>query len=236
MGLSDRIFNTEAISQEPLKLDKGLSTLAELYGGIAMDKQWSLQDVIGNKSGKINAAKGRIKFGLWHSFPVQILGTYTISSKTFLWAWAATHPFVPSDLIQQALQLKSYGIKNGIGMLSKELFTAEKLHLYLIGSIASGMFDASSYHLVKGKDSITVVSLNGGTIKNKKLTDQDLTDLVIPEWFSWFEMVDERNAINTYLTAKNYEITWEGEEMVARLGKDEIRAVFDGERKLVSFS
>lgn len=234
MGLLDLIFNTEAVQQEPLKLDKEMSTLAELYGGLAMEKQWDLYNVIGRKSGKINAAKGTIKFGFWLSFPVQILGTYTISTQTFLWAWASSSPF-PSDIIQQALQLKSYGIKNGISRLSKALFQAEKLHLNLIGSIASGMFNASAYYLVEGKDEITVVTLNGDKINSKAPAGHDLAKLVIPEWVSWFEMTDERHAIVTYLTAKGYEITWEGTEMTAKLGGDWFKAVFDEESKLVSF-
>ena len=235
MGLSDRIFKTDVVQQEPLKLDAATSALAELYGGMAMDKQWDLYKVIGSKSGKINDAKGTIKFGFWTSFPVQILGTYDIPSGNFLWAWSAIHPLSSSDMIKQALQLKSYGVKNGIAMLSKELFTAEKLHLNLIGSIASGMFDASGYYLVEEKDSITVVSLNGDKINSKAPAGHQRVELVIPEWFSWFEMIDERHAIVNYLTAKGYEITWEGDEMRAKLEEEGFKAVFDAERRLVEF-
>lgn len=235
MGLIDRYFKAEVIDQEPLKLNKEMSTLAELYGGIAMDKQWDLYSVIGSKSGRINAAKGTIKFGFWTSFPVQILGTYHISSQSFSWAWSPTHPLFSSDLIQQASALKSYGVKNGIRMLTSDLVPAEKHHLDLIGSIASSMFNASGYYLVEKRNHIIVVSLNGEKINNKAPVGHERVGAVIPQWFSWFEMIDERNALNTYLLAKGYHITWEGEEMTARFGEDWFKMKFDAEGRLAGF-
>lgn len=133
------------------------------------------------------------------------------------------------------LQLKAYGIKSGIAMLTKDQFPAEKLHLNLIGSIASAMFNASGYYLVEGKDSIIVVSLNGDKIKSDAPAGYERVQQVVPELFSWFEMINERHAIVTYLTAKGYQITWEGNEMLASLGADYIKAVFDTASKLISF-
>jgi hypothetical protein len=235
MGLSDWIFQTATAPREPLKLDAATSPFAELYGGIAMDKQWDLHKITGGKSGNINHTKGTIKFGLWTSLPVQVLGTYDIPSGNFLWAWSAIHPLSSSDITEQALQLKAYGAKNGITMLTKDQFPAEKGHLILIGIIASGMLNTIGYHLVEKQDNITVVSLNGDKIKSAALSVPERVGAVVPELFSWFEMVDEKRAIVTYLTAKGYEVTWEGEEMEARLGGDLIKAKFDGERKLVEF-
>ena len=66
-----------------------LSHLFSLYAASTLDKQRTLMDLIGEKHRwDFDMKSGEIAFNGKHKFPVQIIGTESHQSNTWLWAWA----------------------------------------------------------------------------------------------------------------------------------------------------
>ena len=91
--------------------------------------------------------KEEISFGPDLCFPIQVLGTFSYSSETWLWAWANSKSGLSEHIIEQSLLLKKYGEDNGIDLLLNNSFDFSKDELHLIGLIASGMFNTSAYYI-----------------------------------------------------------------------------------------
>lgn len=200
--------------------------LLEQYGGIGLDRQRNLYAVIGDNAWNADLDKGEISFGGNLAFPIQVLGTFSHSSKTWLWGWANTKSNIPSNLLQQALQLKSHGEVHEIPLLKHSDFDAEINDLHLIGMIASGMFNTSAYYLADYGQGIMLVTFKSATIDKADSSDLPRVSTVFPEFISSFE-VNHRTAFENYVKNKGYTIDLQENQIIAERNGTKITAVFD---------
>ena len=82
------VLSDTAMPQTNMAPCKTQQELIERYGGIALDKQLAFGEAIGNNNWNVDMTQGTISFGEDLTFPVQVLGTISHSSQTWLWAWA----------------------------------------------------------------------------------------------------------------------------------------------------
>ncbi|SEW53520.1 DUF6882 domain-containing protein [Chitinophaga arvensicola] len=200
--------------------------LLEQYGGIGLDKQRNLYEVIGNNAWNADLSKGEISFGGQLAFPIQVLGTFSHSSKTWLWAWANDKSSIPPNLLQQALYLKNHGEAHEIPLLKHSEFDAEINDLHLIGMIASGMFNTSAYYLADYGQGIMLVTFQSAIIDKNNSNDVARISTVFPELISTFE-TNHRNAFKNYVTRKGYTIDQQENQIVAENNGKRITAAFD---------
>lgn len=200
--------------------------LLEFYSAIAMEKQFNLSDVIGNNNWNADIVKGEISFGENLVFPMQLLGSFSHSSNTWLWAWANEASNLPEPLIQQSLKLKEYGEENKIDLLTVAEFEANKNDLHLIGMIASGMFDASGYYMADYGQGILLVTIKSDLVDNVR---KDIPQ-TIPTTFSKVIMqlnVNHRIALKNYLKIKGYNVSEEPNRIIAEKEASKITVEFD---------
>src|SRR5436309_1927441 len=84
------------------------------------DKQLIFNDVL-EKIGRdynLDAEKGLITFGGTESFAVQILGTESEISKTWLWIWGNETEGVAPESQRAASELRAYGQSHGVPELA----------------------------------------------------------------------------------------------------------------------
>lgn len=236
-GLDDQTatFKETKPQQNVMTPCKTEQELIERYGGYGLDKQLDLGEIIGDNDWQINIPKGEIYFGTNLIFPIQVLGTFSHSSETWLWAWANTQSGLSESLIQEALRLKKYGEENEIDLLRNSKFEASTDDLHLIGLIASGMFNSSGYYITNfGKGSMV------STIKSEKV-DKIRKDnhhrilTVFPQLISQFEL-NHNFALKHYLTAKDYNISENGNKLIATKNEDTITAEFDEQSRLIKLN
>lgn len=228
MGLFDKIFGQgeKAKPQESGKQFKSEKELIERYGGIALDKQLHFGDIIGDNNWNINISNEQISFGDEFVFPIQVLGTISHSSQTWLWAWANTQSGLPESIIQDALALKKYGEENQIDLLKNDTFgfTAEELHL--MGFIASGIQNSSAYYICDYGQGAMVVTIKSDEIE-KTRTDNHLRIMtVFPQLISQFE-ADHKLALTYYLKDKGYDVSENGSQLTGTKNQDTVTAEFD---------
>ncbi|WP_104383070.1 DUF6882 domain-containing protein [Sphingobacterium sp. HMA12] len=200
--------------------------LIERFGGIAFDKQYDFATVIGQNNWNIDMTKEEISFGPNLDFPIQVLGTFSHSSATWLWAWANTKSGLSEHIMQQALQLKKYGEDQGIDLLSRSSFDFSKDELHRIGLIASGMFDASAYYIADYGQGAMLVTIKSDLIDRQRQDDHLRIMSVFPKLISQFEM-DHKIVLQQYLNEKGYKISEQGSRLTATKGGNTITADFD---------
>jgi len=123
-----------------------IECLFEKYAGIALIKQLTLADKISNQAWSINLPKQRIRFHNGLTTKIQLIGTKSLQSNTWLWAWANTSIAGSKELISESLKLKKYGIQQNIIFLTKPQIKLDTISANKIIFIASGLLNIGSYY------------------------------------------------------------------------------------------
>ncbi len=222
-------------SRQNLPQCKTEQELLESYAAIAYDKQTDFSGVIGTNNWNIDMKLGTISFGEGLEFPIQVLGTISYSSQTWLWAWANTESGLSENIIQQALALKKYGEESQIDLLKNASFNFSKEELHIIGMIASGMFGSSGYYIADYGQGAMVVTIKSEIIDAVKTENHLRVLTVFPQIISMYEM-NHKQALLSYLTAKEYVISNEDNSLTARKGTQTIQASFNESSNLISLN
>ncbi|RBL90417.1 DUF6882 domain-containing protein [Chitinophaga flava] len=205
------------------------------YGGIALDKQNDLAAVIGNNDWNADLTEGTLSFGDELVFPIQVLGTLSHVSNTFLWGWANVQSDIPENLLQEALQLKQYGEQHQVALFTNSQFEASLNEVHYIGMIASGMFGSSAYYVADYGQGALLVTIKSDIIDAARTDTPQRILTVFPQLISLFEM-DHRQALTSYLKARDFTITVSGNELTATHNDNSIVAAFDEQNRLASLN
>ncbi|OXA95562.1 DUF6882 domain-containing protein [Flavobacterium hercynium] len=239
MGFLDKLFskNNKSTEQNETKAQNNkasFSTVEEIlqrYGGIVMDKQLDFGDVIGENNWNINIGNEEISFGDDLVFPIQVLGTISHATQTWLWAWANTKSGLSESIVQQALQLKKYGEDHQIDLLRNDSFGFTKEDLHLMGTIAAGIHNATAYYICDYGQGAMVVTIKDNEI-DKMRKDNHLRILtVFPQLISQYEM-NHKAALLSYLNDKGYSIEENASNITATKNGEIITAEFDEQSRL----
>lgn len=234
MGLFERLFARadKLAGDVPFSSATTIQQLIEQFGGIAFEKQLSFGEVIGDNNWNVDVVQGTISFGPRLVFPMQILGTISHSSQTWLWAWANTKSGLTAQIIEQSLQLKKFGERNTIELLQKDTFDFSKDRLHHFGVIASGMFNANGYYIADYGQGAMVVTVKSSIIDQAQRDDHHRMLVVFPQLISQFE-VDHKNALMHYLRAKGYNVTTNGDVVRGAKSGNSITGSFDASSRLM---
>jgi hypothetical protein len=243
MGFFNKIFGrgekTEQLDETQPQQNSGPckteQELIERFGGNSFDKQIDLGEIIGENDWNVDMTKGEISFGSNLVFPIQVLGTFSHSSETWLWAWANTKSGLSENMTQQAHQLKKYGEENEIGLLSNSEFDATIDDLHLIGLIASGIFNSSGYYIADYGQGAMVVTIRSEKVDKIHKDNHHRILTVFPQLISQFEM-NHNLALTNYLIAKGYKTLENGTKLTATKNENTITAEFDDQSRLLKLN
>ena len=233
MGFLKKIFgggdNPPANAPLPVEADQTPCTtereLLERYGGMGLEKQFAFGDVIGGNSWNADLQAGTISFGPTLTFNVEVLGTFSHSSETWLWAWANKQLELSDGLLRQALQLKAYGETHGIDLLRNATFGFSVNELHIIGIIASGMFSTGGYYIADYGQGAMLVTIAGGPHQQPTNSHHKVA-VVFPQLISQFEL-DHKRAFKAYLIAKGFTVSESGNTVTGAKDGKTISGEFD---------
>lgn len=163
-----------ALEQVMLTPCKSEQELLEHFGCYGFEKQSNFYQIIGDNDWQIDINQGVIHFGNNITFSIQLLGSFSLSSETWLWSWNNDTSQLPSSVIEQALSLKQYGEQNGIDLFTVGQFAATQEDLYKIGVIAAGMLNTDGYYLADFGEGIVLVTVKKARIDVKNNTQSGL--------------------------------------------------------------
>lgn len=243
MGLFNNLFkkkeeNTESTTNQPNNTINFTSEndFLEKFGAIALEKQRNLFEITGGLSWNVDMNKEEITFGDDLTFPMQVLGSFSHSSETWLWIWDNKAGGYAETVMKQALLLKKYGEENNIDLLTVGKFDATQNDLHLIGMIAVEMFSASGYYLGNYGQGTMVVTIKSDEVDNVESEELARILTVFPELISTFEIQNHKNAFSNYLSQKGFELTSNGNEVKAEKNGQIITATFNENNLLTNLN
>ncbi|MBK5720248.1 hypothetical protein JGH11_05125 [Dysgonomonas sp. Marseille-P4677] len=210
-------------------------TLLEKHAGIAFEKQYNLAEIIGENNWEIDMSTGLIYFGDELKFPMQILGSYSFDSGTWLWAWANEASNIPDSLLIETNRLKEIGETYNIEFLTMPEYNMEPTDVHALGLIASGEFNSSAYYAGNYGNGILLLTLKDESIENVPYNEQLRILSIYPEIISNFA-INHRRTFKNYLDSKGYSIQEEGNKLTTNKGEGLISAEFDDMDRLVKIN
>lgn len=210
---------------------KNYDTLFEKNGGIGLEKQFSLSEVIGDRNWQMDIDTRTLIFGGDITMDMEILGSYSYQSGTWLWIWANEQAGYPDAVTESARQFKAMGEEYNIEFLIKDEYKIEPIDVHALGIIASGEFNASAYYAGDYGEGIALMLVKSALVDSLDYNEEARILTTFPQLISNFT-VNHRRALIAYLEAKGYGYTEKGKELVANKRGNEIVATFDNENRL----
>lgn len=133
-------------------MEQAFYSLWTIHAGISFSKQLALGDVIAESPWQADLGAGLLYFGDVYAFPLQIIGTESEYSGTWLWSWAnddlqaQLSDMQRLDLLTCANKLRARGDQDGIGLLATPEFLLEDVDGHMLAMVASGICRADAYY------------------------------------------------------------------------------------------
>ncbi|KAF9275879.1 hypothetical protein BGZ68_010447 [Mortierella alpina] len=112
----------------------------------SFDKQLSLGDIIGSADWHADMENQTVTFGSQHCFKMQVIGTESSSSNTWLWAWA-NQGRIPAAALCASEELHALGRQNNIPELTQNMLPiTEEINGHNLMAIATGICNGDAYY------------------------------------------------------------------------------------------
>ncbi len=208
-----------------------MSKLGEFFNqhaAASLDKQQALSALIGEHTWFLDRQTGIITFNDKFSFPVQVLGTESSVSNSWLWAWANRVSPLPERLLVSAKDLRAIGEQQGITELSQSQISIGDVDGHYLALLASGICKADCYYRGPYDNGAVFVLMNASPVRQRMDDSPAHMASIFSQLISTFD-VDHRNALRSYLEFKRYKIKESSAaNIVARSSRgEELTATFD---------
>jgi hypothetical protein len=179
---------------------KTFQTYLERYALLSLEKQDKLESLIGEHLHELDLEAGTIRFDTLQC-PVQVIGTESDNTLTWLWAWADEQAEVPANLLQSAIQLRTWGAEADVPELTMPSVDLNKADGHAIAMISSEVCEASCYYRDGYEGGAVFFLIFDKTIDSQPSFSRQRLLVRLADLFSRYDLT-HRNAVLSYLTAK----------------------------------
>lgn len=204
-----------------------LSELFDRHAAASWDKQQALAALVGQHSWQLDTDNGIITFNDRLKFPVQILGSESEVSNSWLWAWANKVTPLPAKLLASANELRALGGRDAIAELTQAQTSRDKVNGHYLSLLASGVCKADCYYRGPYENGAVFVLITAPQVRQSM--DDSPTHLasMFSQVMSNFEL-NHRTALRSYLEFKRYSVTETATELAGRSSRGgALKASFD---------
>jgi len=122
-----------------------INAYLEQYGLISLEKQDRFAYLIGEHMYEFDLDNGKIRFNDV-DFPIQVLGTESDNTLTWLWAWADEQTEIAEHLTTASQELRDWGRNKGVEEFIVPSVTLDRADGHAFSIIASEVCKASCYY------------------------------------------------------------------------------------------
>ena len=204
-----------------------LQDLITRHGAASLDKQDALADLIGERGWGADLSTGQITFGDDYAFPIQMLGTESFASGTWLWGWANEASHIPEPLLRASQQVRAYGEQHGVAEFVQAQYELDEVGGHLPAMIASGLCNADAYYRGPYGQGAAFFLLTAPALREPSASSVVRIPRIFNTFIGQFDC-DHRAALTAYAEYKGYSCEDRGPEVVCTSPRDgELRATFD---------
>ena len=170
----------------------------------SLTKQHALDEFIGDHRWELDLEQGTVDFGEGRRFPVQILGTESEISNTWLWAWDNRASDIPPQLLMAAHQLRTLGEREGIAELTERTLPLGVVDGHALALIASGVCNADCYYRGPYEGGAVFFLITHSPLARRAPTPAHRMASIIMQAISLVD-VDHRPMVESYLRQEGFE-------------------------------
>lgn len=221
---------------------RDLDGLFEDHVASSYEKQEHLAQVIGEHAWEFEMASGTLTFKQREASletGVQLLGTQSFLTNTWLWAWGNEESEIPEDLLGAADHLREVGERDGIRSLIEPELSIDENDGHRLAMIACGMLQLPGYYRGPYGDGAAFFLIQEAEWAIEQVQRPALrVATVFPQVLTAFEINDHARALRGHLRYHDAEIAEERRERVAaRFPHGEVLlALFDAYGRLKELS
>ncbi len=177
-----------------------LQAYLEKYALLSLEKQDKLESLVAEHMHELDLDAGKIRFENFE-FPVQVIGTESDNTLTWLWAWAEEQTEVPVGLLQSAIQLRTWGGGEDIPEFSVPSVDLNRADGNVMAMIGAEVCRASCYYRDDYEGGAVFMLLFDRMIDNQPSFDRARLLLRFSDLISRYDL-NHRNVVLSYLTLK----------------------------------
>lgn len=113
---------------------------------IATEKQYRLAEIVGDRPWRLSLDEGLLGFGDDLAWSIEVLGTESHESGTWLWAWGNEALDIPAGMLTGSNGLRQYGREHQLAELEERTCRLELATGYALATVGSGLLDAVAYY------------------------------------------------------------------------------------------
>lgn len=219
----------------PAIADPALRDALSAYAGMAWDRQLDFAEKVGDRPWSADTAQGLIAFGDDLRFRMQVLGSYSFQSGTWLWIWAHTQAEVAPAFTEVARQLQGFGAAKNLELFTQPRTALRQEDLHVIGLIAAGADDSAGYYLGNYGEGILLALIDPDHGLPTTAPKPERVPTVVSQLISDFEL-NHRVLLQHYLPAKGFSVQETGSRITGQHGANRIVADLDSLGRISAIS
>jgi hypothetical protein len=210
-----------------------LQEFLQQYALLSLEKQDKLESLIDEQLHELDPEAGKVRFGEFE-FSMQILGTESGNTLTWLWAWADEHTEVPASLLQSAIELRNWGAGEGIKEFTMPSVDLNRVDGHTVAMIGAEVCKASCYYQDSYEGGAVFLLLFDRIIDSQPSFDRERLVARMADLFSRYDL-NHRNTLLSYLTLKGLSPIAERNLISCELGTGErLNVEFDESGRLMT--
>jgi hypothetical protein len=208
----------------------------ERYALASSEKQSKLARLIGDHTFELDLDRGVVRFDRSFEFPVQVLGTQSDNTLTWLWAWAEEQTEIFPDLIKSSLEMRDWGRDSDVPECTAPSVDLDRADGGLLSLIATEVCKASCYYRDPYEGGALFLLLFSRDIDRQPSFAADELVQTFADLVSTYDF-NHRNAFRSYLQMKNLPHSEHASFITGELetGED-VRANFEVSGRIVSLN
>jgi hypothetical protein len=205
--------------------------------GRSWDKQKALGDLIkGSGRWDYDQRTATLKFSNSYTFKIQMVGTESTISNTWLWTWANTGSPTPLAMMHASLVARDFGEKNDVAeLVTPKLLLSNEVNGGTLLMVVCGIYGGDSFY--RGPYDNGAMFMLIKDPKYPQLEHHPIHRVVeiFPQLLGYVPIKEQRTALYYYLQSYDLSPQADGEALVAHHSDGlSLRATFDHRERLIN--
>lgn len=198
---------------------------------IGLSRQMALSDYLGGGAWQIQIDAGTLEIEGCGTFPIQVLGTESDLSNTWLWAWANQQSNFPKAVSREVNAIHRHGQAQGIEELTQPTFSLASYDPHQIAMVCAAL-SKLDYYYVAGYDNGALYTLIDGVPEQVDQVPLARINSVILDAINMYPF-NHRTACLPYLRQQGLQIEeTENKVVAARPGEGTLELQFSAEGRI----
>lgn len=180
--------------------------------------------------------KGSGIFGKKYRSPIQILGTESFESGTWLWSWANEASGIPERLLLDSKRLRALGEKENVAAFMHPKLQLEEGFADTILLLAAGYCRATAYFRGDYDSGRVFLLIKDSEFQRKIENPAHRVASVFPQVLEAVDLEDHKRAFRCYLRFYGFQIQEGQDSLKGKIGHEALTAKFDNQNRLVELA